>query len=84
MTALCHGRNRPGWGTANGETARVAAVFRDFAALHGRAPGVPELVAALADRRIAVTPERVRVHLHLAGLRAAADTSGVPHGGGAG
>ena len=70
MTALCHGRHRAGRGIANAETARVAAAFRTFAAAHGRAPSVPELVAALAERRIVVTPERVRVHLHLAGLRA--------------
>lgn len=70
MTALCHGRHRAGRGTANAETARVVAAFRDFAARHGRAPTVPELVEALAGRRIVVTPERVAVHLSLAGLRA--------------
>lgn len=70
MTALIAGRNRAGRGTANAETARVVAAFRDAAAKLGRAPSVPELVAALAERRIVVTPERVRVHLAVAGLRA--------------
>ncbi len=76
MTALAHGRHRAGRGTANAETARVLAVFRNLAARHGRAPSVPELVAALAQRRFVVTPERVVVHLALAGLQAGGGDGG--------
>lgn len=69
MSALIHGRHRAGRGNANAETSRVVEAFRDAAAKLGRAPTFAEMHDALAARRIAVTPERLRVHLAIARLR---------------
>lgn len=69
MTALIAGRHRAGRGNATPETRRVVDAFRDAAATLGRAPTFAELHDAPAARRIAVTPERLRVHLAIARLR---------------
>lgn len=70
MTALTHGRNRVGRGTANAETARVRVAHAVLAGELGHAPGDAEIVVRLAAQRIVVTPERARVHLAIARLRA--------------
>lgn len=71
MTALTHGRNRAGRGTASPTTARVRAAFMRLRERTGCSPTVAEVRAELAAGRVALREEAVALHLSLAGLRAA-------------
>ena len=69
MTALTHGRNRAGRGTASPTTARVRVAFVRLRERTGRAPTVAEVRAELAAGRVALREEAVALHLSLAKLR---------------
>lgn len=75
MTALTHGANRSGKGTASPTTARVRAAFVRLHSRLGRCPTVAEVHAELAAGRIALREEAVEMHLRLAGLRAVEGTA---------